>query len=135
MYSGEGGIPSSIFGLLGGCRLGVEPLVYATLNLPRMQRISMGQVFSKDVDTTHQLSLAKNVTLPLAIKVGGGRWVEEMGVGVERRGICNVNGYEVIVSISGNRVLHMQSPCHPPVPIKQFHVTTFTTGVVPTSNC
>ena len=43
MYSG--GIPSSTFGLLlGGCRLGIEPLVYATLHLPSMQRISMGQV-------------------------------------------------------------------------------------------
>ena len=42
MYSR--GIPSSTFGLLGGCRLGIEPLVYATLYLPSMQCISMGQV-------------------------------------------------------------------------------------------
>ena len=39
------GIPLSTFGLLlGGCRLGIEMLVYATLHLPSMQRISMGQV-------------------------------------------------------------------------------------------
>ena len=35
MYSGR--IPSSTFGLLlGGCHLGIEPLVYATLHLPSM---------------------------------------------------------------------------------------------------
>jgi len=43
MYSGS--IPSSTFGLLlGGCRLGIEPLVYATLHLPSMETISISQL-------------------------------------------------------------------------------------------
>ena len=43
MYSGS--IPSSTFGLLlGGCRLGIEPLVYATLHLPSMEKISISQL-------------------------------------------------------------------------------------------
>ena len=43
MYSGS--IPSSTLGLLlGGCRLGIEPLVFATLHLPSMEKISVGQL-------------------------------------------------------------------------------------------
>ena len=43
MYSGS--IPSSTLGLLlGGCRLGIEPLVFTTLHLPSMEKISVGQL-------------------------------------------------------------------------------------------
>ena len=43
MYSGS--IPSSTFGLLlVECRLGVDPLVYATLHLPSMEKISISQL-------------------------------------------------------------------------------------------
>ena len=41
-YKYSGSIPSSTFGLLlGGCCLGIEPLVYATLHLPSMEKISI----------------------------------------------------------------------------------------------
>ncbi len=44
-YGYSGGIPSSTFGLLlGGCRLGLEPFVYATLQLPAMAKINSQQL-------------------------------------------------------------------------------------------
>ena len=44
-YPYMGGIPGSTYGLLlGACRLGLEPFVYATLQLPIMEKISSEQL-------------------------------------------------------------------------------------------
>ena len=84
MYSGGGGgIPLSTFGLLGGCCLGVEPLVYAILHLPNMQCIFIGQVFPKTL-TLHINSVLQEMShyhwqLRWEEGMGGGRW--EVGGG------------------------------------------------------
>ena len=40
-----GNVPSTSYSLLlGSCRLGIEPLVFATLQLPKMQAITIEQV-------------------------------------------------------------------------------------------
>ena len=44
-YTYCGDIPSSTYGLfLGACRLGLEPFIYATLQLPAMSKISSEQL-------------------------------------------------------------------------------------------
>ncbi len=44
-YAYSGGIPASTYGLLlGACRLGMEPFIFATLQLPAMEKISSEQL-------------------------------------------------------------------------------------------
>ena len=77
-----GNIPSTSYSLLlGACRLGIEPLIYATLELPSMVNINRAQLTkAKELAEEHGHSNAANVLKLLieipAVTVKGGEGEE-----------------------------------------------------------